>query len=542
MKEMLTKANGQSPRDHGPFAVLSVLIPVYNEVDLLPAELARVVAAGAGGLRKEVVIVDDGSRDGTRDYLRALATRWQEELARVARRLDIDLPLDVLNRTTLRVVFHPQNRGKGAAIRTAIDAATGDLCIVQDADLEYDPAEYDKLLRPILEGYADVVYGSRFLGGPHRVVYYWHAVGNRLLTQFSNMLTNLNLTDMETCYKVFRTDLLKTIHLTSDRFGFEPEVTAKVSKLGARVYEVPISYHGRTYQEGKKIGWRDGVSALWHILHFNLFPGTYCRDAGHETLRKLGAMRRFNQHLYQAIQPYLGKRVLEVGAGIGNITDFLARGRQVVATDVDPHYVGQLRERFRYQVGVHAMRWDASEPFPVDALPRTDARPADHDRGAAGFDTVVCLNVLEHVEDDTGALSQMQRLLAPGGRVILLVPAHPSLYSNLDREVGHYRRYSRGSLVAVARAAGLEVERLSPFNAWGLLGWWLNGRVLSRSRLPGGQLSLYNRLSGPLLRLERWLGLPVGISYIVICRPAAGKTGREQTGLTPVRTSATSAA
>lgn len=225
---------------------ISVVIPCYNEARTIRAVVDRVRAAPVGP--KEIIIVDDGSRDGTRDLLRT-------EIAPL-----VD-----------RIVYHEENRGKGAALRTGFAAATGDIVIPQDADLEYDPADYPKLLQPILDGKADVVFGSRFQGGaPHRVLYFWHRVGNQLLTLLSNMLTNLNLTDMESCYKVFRRDLLRRITLEENRFGIEPELTAKVARLKAAVYEVGISYSGRTYAEGKKIGWRDGGRALWAILKYNL--------------------------------------------------------------------------------------------------------------------------------------------------------------------------------------------------------------------------------------------------------------------------------
>ena len=198
-----------------------------------------------------MIVVDDGSKDGTRELMRELEQG---------------------GRFPLRLIEHEHNRGKGAAVRTGFDHATGDIVLVQDADLEYSPQDYPILLRPILENEADVVFGSRFLGGPHRVLFFWHSVGNRVLTMFSNMMTNLNLSDMETCYKVFRLDVLRRMKLRSDRFGIEPEMTAKVAKLQVRIYEVPISYNGRTYAEGKKIGWKDGVSALWSILRYNLFP------------------------------------------------------------------------------------------------------------------------------------------------------------------------------------------------------------------------------------------------------------------------------
>src|SRR5688500_4835217 len=399
-----------SQRDDPAYGVLSILIPVYNEVELLPAALARVLAGPSSGLRKELVIVDDGSTDGTREYLRTIQPEWQDEMRRVATRIGIRLAPELLELVTLRVLYHPRNRGKGAAIRTAIEAATGDICLVQDADLEYDPSDYDRLLQPILDGRADVVYGSRFLGdGSRRVLYFWHTLGNQVLTLVSNLLTDLNLTDMETGYKVFRSHMLKSVHLTCDRFGFEPEVTAKLAKLGARIYEVPISYHGRTYAEGKKIGWRDAVAALWHIARFNLLPGTYCRDAGHETLRNLSAVRRFNRHMYDTIAPYLGSRVLEVGSGIGNITTHLAQRRSVVATDVDPVYLQQLRERFRNHASVDVAGWDASTPFDGLGLNVSLGTAPRGDYPRAGeFDSVVCLNVLEHIDRDLKAVEQMR--------------------------------------------------------------------------------------------------------------------------------------
>ena len=225
---------------------LSVVIPVFNERDSIKEVIKRVDSVP---LEKEIIIVDDFSTDGTREVLKELS--------------DGD---------RLNIFYHDKNMGKGAALRTGFEHVTGNTVIIQDADLEYDPAEYPKLIQPILDGRADVVYGSRFSGGEyHRVLFFWHMLGNKFLTFFSNMLTNLNLTDMETCFKVFRSDVIKGIKIEENRFGFEPEITAKIAKLKLRIYEVGISYSGRNYSEGKKIGWRDGISALRCIIKYNLF-------------------------------------------------------------------------------------------------------------------------------------------------------------------------------------------------------------------------------------------------------------------------------
>jgi glycosyltransferase involved in cell wall biosynthesis len=223
---------------------LSVVIPVFNERNTVPEVVRRVRQVD---LRKEIIIVDDCSTDGTRAVLQELPPSED-----------------------LKIIFQPWNMGKGAALRRGFEEVSGDIVVIQDADLEYDPADYPALIQPILDDKADVVYGSRFLGGPHRVLFFWHSVGNRLLTTFSNMLNDLNLTDMETCYKVFRTDVLRKIRLRENRFGFEPEFTAKAARARCRIYEVPISYHGRDYAQGKKIGWKDGIAAVYFIIKYRL--------------------------------------------------------------------------------------------------------------------------------------------------------------------------------------------------------------------------------------------------------------------------------
>lgn len=241
--------NGSAAAPKGKATLtLSILIPVFNEAATIAELLRRVHAVPLEGIVKEVVVADDGSSDGTRDEIDRFA-REHPDLA-------------------LKLLVHPQNRGKGAAVRTALEASTGDLVLIQDGDLEYNPADYPVLLAPLLDGRADAVFGSRFLGGPHRVLFFWHSVGNKVLTTLSNVFTNYNLTDMEVCYKAMHRHVAVSLNLVSDRFGIEPEITAKLARGGYRLYEVPVSYAGRSYEEGKKIGWKDGVAALAHIVRF----------------------------------------------------------------------------------------------------------------------------------------------------------------------------------------------------------------------------------------------------------------------------------
>jgi glycosyltransferase involved in cell wall biosynthesis len=450
--------------------LLSIIIPCFNEEEFLAALLDRVLAAPLPeGLDRELLVVDDGSTDGSGE----VAARYEAAHPGV-----------------VRAFRHERNRGKGAAIRTALAHARGHWTLIQDADLEYDPRDYPRLLSPLLDERADAVYGTRFaVGVERRVLYFWHSLANKALTSFVNLAADLNLTDVWTCYKAFRTELLRSIPLRSDRFGFEPEITIKLAQRQARVYETPIGYHGRTYEEGKKIGKKDAVAALFTVLRFALTRDIY-KNSGPEILDVLSSAPRFNRWMADTIRPYVGRRVLEIGAGIGNLSRLLAPSRErYIATDIDDEHLARLRVRLRHRPNFEARRCDLSSPDDFTAL-----------EGAV--DTVVCLNVLEHVEDDLTALANIRRALSPGGRAIILVPEGMAVYGELDRVLGHCRRYSESELRSKLESQGFTVERILHFNRITRPGWYVNGRLLRRRRFSRLQIALFDRLVWLWRRLD----------------------------------------
>ena len=486
-------------------STLSIVIPVYNERRTLLTLLSRVIAVDLKGMRKEIILVDDCSGDGARDLIRSLENDvWREKMS------GMGVSQTRLKQTSMKMLYHEVNRGKGAALRTGFEAVTGDFVIVQDADLEYDPNEYPKLLVPLLDGRADVVYGSRFAGETRRVLLFWHSVGNQFLTFLSNMLTDLNLTDMETCYKVFRADVIKGLNLKSERFGIEPEMTAKLSKMRYRIYEVPITYSGRSYAEGKKIGVKDGFEAFYSIVKYSLFDSDYLKGGVvEETLSKMNALEKFNQYLFDSISRWCGSQILEVGAGTGNITRFLMSCGNVMATDYNSASVDRLILQFGDIDGFDAQPWDvATEP---------SREILEH-----GYDTIVCLNVLEHVDDHEQALINMRRILeARKGRLLLLVPSYRRLYSDLDRNLGHFRRYEAGELNELLEKTGWKIEEKFRLNMAGVLGWLVNGPILKRQRLPAAQLGVYELLSPLLLGVEKRIAKrPIGLSLVCVATPA----------------------
>ena len=464
---------------------LSILMPVYNERTMVERCIAGVLAAPLPeDMERELVIVDDCSTDGTSAILERIAA----------------------GEPRIRLFRHEINRGKGAAVRSAIQQAQGDFSLIQDADLEYDPAEYPILLRPLLLGRADAVFGSRYLAGEQtRILPFWHSMINKGLTLISNMFCNLNLTDMETCYKVFRTDLLKSIPVRSDRFGFEPEITMKCAKRKLRIYEVPISYHGRTYEEGKKIGWRDGLKALGVIFKFWLIDDLYATQYGHGVLNNLTGTPQYLSWLSRVLRPYVGDTVLEIGAGIGNITGRLMGRRLLyVAAEIDPLHLHALNNRFLRTPNVQVRRLDPGLASNFEGLDRS-------------FDTVLAINVFEYLADPAASIGSVQRSLKPGGRLVALVPQGPSLYGTLDKAVGHRRRFRAEDLRQLFEANGFVVERMMNFNKTGAPPWRLYSRLLHRNRINKLTLKLFDKSVWLWRRIE-WLFPWNGLSLIVIAQ------------------------
>lgn len=469
---------------------LTVVVPCYNEASTITELLNRVLDSPWVA---EILVVDDGSTDDSASQVASF---------------DDD---------RVHLLRQPFNMGKGAAIRRGFAEATAPYVIVQDADLEYDPREYGTLLGPLLRGDADVVYGSRFASSSQRrVLYFWHSLGNRLLTLLSNAFTNLNLSDMETCYKAFRREIIQAIELEEDRFGFEPEVTAKLAAMNARIFELGISYSGRTYAEGKKIGWRDGLRAVYCIVRYSrtgmrLARPRFAMDPSTNSsmskltgvLEDLEGLTNYPSWIADLLRPHLGGAVLEVGAGHGSISQQLIGVDQLVLMEPHPHGIDVLSQRFSAEPSVKL----------VASL--------DEARRYGPFDTIVLVNVLEHVTDDVELLGQLRELLKPVGKVCVFSPAHNALYSRFDRDIGHYRRYSRSALVEAMSRAHLHANEARYINALGAVGWLVGARLM-RSRHPSRSMtSLYDRALVPISqRLEVGREPRFGQSVLAVASPA----------------------
>jgi glycosyltransferase involved in cell wall biosynthesis/phospholipid N-methyltransferase len=468
---------------------LSILMPVYNERTVVERCISLVLAAPLPeNMDRELIVVDDCSTDGAYAILERLAAVHPE----------------------IQLYRHPVNQGKGAAVRSAIQYATGDFSLIQDADLEYDPAEYPILLKPLLDGRADAVFGSRYLAGEQtRVLPFWHSLINKTLTLISNMFCNLNLTDMETCYKVFRTDLLKSIPIRSERFGFEPEIVMKSAKRKFRIYEVPISYHGRTYEEGKKIGWKDGVKALGVVLKFWLVDDLYATPYGRGLLNNLNGTPQYLSWLAREVRPHLGDTVLELGAGIGNLAGRLMSRRLLyVAAEKDPLYLHALRNRFLRTPNVRVQRIDPEEP-------------ADFEGCDGAFDTVLCLNVLEYVTAPRETIESIRGCLNSGGTLVVLTPQRQSLYGTLDQSMGHKRRFQREQLIQLLTSAGFQVQHAYSLNKIGTPPWWIYSKLLGRVNINKVTLKLFDKTVWLWRRIDPVLPWP-GLSLVLVARKVEG--------------------
>jgi hypothetical protein len=357
------------------------------------------------------------------------------------------------------------------------------------------------MLRPILEGKADVVFGSRFTGEERKVLYFWHTLANQFLTLLSNMLNDTNFTDMESCYKAFTASALKSIPLESDRFGIEPEIAAKVARNRLRMFEVPINYNGRSYEEGKKITWRDGVAALWFIVKYR-FTSNYS-DTGKVTLDALEAAPQFNQWMYESVKPWLGQRVAELGVGRGNLSTYIRQHEHVLLTDYRIDYLTELQGKWVRQKNLQIGKLDMTERADYEQL------------RAFAPDSVVFLNVLEHLEDDEAVLRNLFETVPAGCRVVVLVPYNMKLYSELDKALGHFRRYGKGELEEKMRAAGLKVETQFYFNKMGVFAWYVANTLGGQKALKPWQLRLYGILT-PLFRVLDAILPTAGLSTVAV--------------------------
>lgn len=472
----------ETPKSFSPLSPLSlsVLVPVYNERYLVEESLARVLALKSPYISKlEVIVVDDRSTDGSYEVLQKLPA----------------------SEPRIKLFRHEKNQGKGAAVRTALEHASYDVTIIHDADLEYNPEDIPSIIKVFVEQGADAVFGSRYISSKYRrVLMYRHTLINKCITALVNLFTDLDLSDLETCYKAFKTDLLKSIPLRSNDFRIEVEIAMKLARRKANIYEVPVSYQPRTYEEGKKIRFKDGLYALMALVRFFFIEDIFHRDRhGLHILLDMNNARRFNKWMADTLRPYIGERVLEIGAGIGNMTKHFIPRHLYTVSDIDPYALHYLKS---YSIG---------KPY-MQVMKADAEKIADFQSLKEKFDTVILLNVLEHVKNESATLINLSTTLEKGGKIVVLVPQLPSLYGSFDEALQHRERYTREKLEASLVKAGFEIQTIFDFNRFAVPAWYFNGKILKRKRFSLVQLKILEILM-PLIRLiDRflpWSGLSI---------------------------------
>lgn len=471
---------------------LSVLVPVYNEEFLVEKSLNRLfVLDESPHLEKiQIVVVNDCSTDSTFNILK----KFNEEFSNKNSKFEWIF------------ITHEKNMGKGKAIQTALKEAACEITIIHDADLEYDPKDILRMIPVFIDEEADAVYGSRFTVHEYRrVLMFRHELGNKFLTFLCNLISNLNLTDMETCYKAVRTELLKSIPIRSNDFRLEPELTIKLAKRNAKLFEIPINYCGRTYQEGKKISWKDGVKAIFAIIKFGFSDDIFVEDEyGSKIMARLGRAEKFNSWMAEVISPYIGQSVLEIGAGIGNLTRQLIPRRNYYATDINLYYLEMTKKLMVDKPYLH-----------VDFLDLNNISEFVKDK--IFFDTIICMNVIEHMENDERAMHNVANLISKNGNAVILVPRGQWLFGSLDIILGHKKRYSKQTLENLSTNAGLKVEKIIPFNRISVIPWFINGRVLKKKTFGRFQIFIMNLLTPLFKKIDRFIPLP-SLSYIAVLK------------------------
>jgi len=453
-------------------------MPVYNEKGIVREVMEQILNAPVEN-PFELLVIDDGSTDGSTEII------WE-----MASKHDNVVPIRL-----------QKNHGKGFAIRQAIQKMTGDIALIHDADLKYSVADYPRILKPILEGNADAVFGSRFLVKDETMVmFFWHRVANKILAFLVNIFTNMTYTDVETCFKAVRATILKQTPLFEDRFGIEVELAIKLPKWNLRIVEVPISYIGRTCYEGKKIGLRDSMRSLWAIFKYSVLNRSFSTNKGFLILKALEYDPKYNDWLFALIKRFLGRNIVEVGSGIGTISKYLLLYDNVALTDIDPFYLEVLKRRYAYLAHVGVYYYDITQPERFnEVIPFVP-------------DTIICSNVIEHIKDAREVVASFERLLAPGGRLILLIPQGNHLYGAVDRAAGHYKRYTVEEAEECLGNSGFEVEYIATFNKFTVPLWYVRTCILKGSKISSASSIIHNLMVPILKPLDRvlpWKGLSI---------------------------------